>query len=119
MLSQAADRQMPRVRPSKERQVVRMFRRLPPLLRAASIVGLLLPLASIVLLGRGLVIAILPSFPGWPVDASRVLAIAVNLGMLGGACSTVVNAYSARFRRLDRGRFPLESWQSQVRAIAR
>ena len=95
---------------------MRIFRRLPPLLRVASILGLLFPLASIAVL-LGLVSTILPSFPQWPVDAFRVLVIGLTLGMLGGACSFAVNVYSTRFRRSDRGPFPLASWQSQVRAI--
>jgi drug/metabolite transporter (DMT)-like permease len=95
---------------------MRNFRRLPPVLRVASILGLLFALASLVLF-LGLLITILPSFPRWPVDAFRGLLIALNLGMLGGACSFAVNAYSIRFRRSDRESFPLDSWQSQVRAI--
>jgi hypothetical protein len=95
---------------------MRYFRRLPPLLRVASILGLLFPLASIVVL-LGLVSTILPSFPQLPGDAFRVLTIGLNLVLLGGACTVAVNTYNTRFRRSDRGPFPLDSWQSQVRAI--
>jgi hypothetical protein len=95
---------------------MRYFRRLPPLLRVASLLGLLFPLASLVLL-IPLLVTSLPSFPNSPPDFGRRGIIALNLGMLGGACSIAVNAYSTRFRRPDRGPFPLNSWQSQVRAI--
>jgi hypothetical protein len=107
--------------PSKERQTVlpyvHNFRRLPPLLRGTSILGLLFPLGSLALLGPMLVTT-LPYFPRLPADFDRVLGIALNLGLLGWACSAVVNTYSVRFRQSDRGPFPLSSWQSQVRALA-
>jgi hypothetical protein len=96
---------------------MRYFRRLPPLLRVASLLGLLFPLASLVLL-IPLLVTSLPSFPNSPPDFGRRGIIALNLGMLGGAFSVAVNAYSTRFRQPDRGPFPLSSWQSQVRAIA-
>jgi len=96
---------------------MRYFRRLPPLLRVASLLGLLFPLASMVLL-VALIIMSLPTFPQLPVDFFRVLVIGANLGMLSGACAFAISAYSTRFRRPDRGPFLLDSWQSQVRAIA-
>src|SRR5258706_2791119 len=105
-----------RIDPGKERPAMRYFRRLPPLLRVASILGFLFPLASIVVL-LGLVSTILPSFPQLPGDAFRVLTIGMNLVLLGGACTVAVNTYNTRFRRPDRGPFPLASWQSQVLAI--
>ncbi len=46
-----------------------------------------------------------------------MFVVAVNLVWLGSACSIVVNGYSTRFRRADRGPFPFDSWQSQVRAV--
>ena len=92
------------------------FRRLPPVLRVASLLRPLFPL--------GLFVAFLymVSAGAWPsahvgVDASRVAVIAVNLGVLGLGCSAVVHIYNSRFRQLDRATFPLESWQSQVRNI--
>jgi hypothetical protein len=94
---------------------MRYFRRLPPLLRVASILGLLFPLASIALLLSVLVMSLL-SYTQEPLDFGRLL-IASNLGMLGGACSFAVTTYSARFRRPDWGPVPLGSLQSQVRAI--
>src|SRR5258708_14397815 len=96
---------------------MRYFRRLPPLLRGASILGLLSPLASLALL-IPLLVTSLPSFPRTPPDFGRRGIMALNLVLLGGAYSTVVNTYSTRFRQPDRGPFPLSSWQSQVRAIA-
>src|SRR5258708_13514546 len=95
---------------------MRYFRRLPPLLRVASMLGLLFPLASLALLVPMLVTS-LPSFPLTPPDFGRRGIIALNLGMLSGACSVAVNTYSKRFRCPDRGPFPLSSGQSQVRAI--
>jgi hypothetical protein len=95
---------------------VRYFRRLPPLLRVASLLGLLFPLASLALL-IPLLVTSLPSFPLTPPDFGRRGISALNLGLLGGACSVAVNTYSTRFRRPDRGPFLLSSWQSQVRTI--
>src|SRR5262249_202650 len=48
----------------------------------------------------------------------RLYVIAANLGAVGAACFFAVTTYSRRFRRPDRGPFPLDSWQSQVRVIA-
>ena len=95
---------------------MRYFRRLPPLLRVASILGLLFPLASLALLVP-LLVTSLPSFPRTPPDFGRRGISALNLVLLGGACTVAVNTYSTRFRQLDRGPFPLSSWQSQVWAI--
>ena len=95
---------------------MRYFRRLPPLLRVASILGLLFALASIVGFVE-VIIAVLSSIPRSPVDPSRMLVIALNLGMLGLACNVAVNSYSMRFRQPDKRPFPLDSWQSQVRTI--
>jgi hypothetical protein len=83
--------------------------RLPPLLRVVSIVGLLLPLASLILL-------MLDFLSRLPSDSefNRLLAIALNLTMLGVASSFAVGTYSKRFRRPDGGPVPLDSWQSQL-----
>src|SRR5258706_3283063 len=97
--------------------VMRYFRRLPPLLRVASILAVLFPLASMALL-VALIILSLPTFPQLPVAFFRVLVIGANLGMLGGACVFATSAYSTRFRQPNRGPFLLDSWQSQVQAIA-
>jgi hypothetical protein len=99
---------------------MRYFRRLPPLLRVASIVGLLFvltDLALLILLINSFVMDLLSSSPHASRGVSRVGAIALNLSLLSLACSIVVNSYSRRFRQPDRGPFPLGSWQSQVRAI--
>lgn len=105
---------------------MRYFRRLPPLLRVAGILGVLFPFASIVLL-VALIIRSLPAFrhlmslstiPPFPVDFFRMLVIGANLGMLGGACVFAISTYSTRLRRPDRRPFLLDSWQGQVRAIA-
>jgi hypothetical protein len=102
---------------------MRYFRRLPPLLRVASILGLLFPLASLALLVSVLVTS-LPSFLQSPAGFNqssagfdRGVVIALNLGAIGGACSTAVNTYSTRFRQPAQGPFLLSSWQSQARAI--
>jgi hypothetical protein len=74
-----------------------------------SIVGLLLPLASLVLL-------MLDFLSRLPSDSefNRMLAIALNLTMLGVASTFAVGTYSKRFRRPDGGPVPLDSWQSQL-----
>ena len=101
---------------------MRYFRRLPPLLRVASLLGLLFVLASLIVGIAALIVGIeaFTSSPSSapPADSFRLLLIGLNLGMLSGACSFTVNTYSLRFRRPDKGLFPLESWQSQVRAIS-
>ena len=94
------------------------FRHLTPLLRVASVLGLLfscVSLAALVACMGGFFTS--QSFPQWTVKASRVVVIAGNLGMVGGACSFAVYSYTTRFRELDGGPFPLDSWQSQARAI--
>jgi len=91
---------------------MRYFRRLPPLLRVASLLGLLFPLASILLFAELFATSLSSS-----VDSSRVAMIALNLAMLGGACSVAVTTYSTRFRQPDPEPFPLSSWQSQVRTL--
>jgi hypothetical protein len=96
---------------------MRYFRRLSPLLRVASIVGLLFYLAALALLTDSCIM-FLSSFPHAYQDSSPMFIIALNLLWLGSACFFAVNGYSTRFRRSDRGPFPLDSWQSQVRAIA-
>src|SRR5260370_42440786 len=93
-----------------------IFCRLPPLLRVASLFGLRCSLASITLLVSALVRS-LRSLPKSSPDFGREVVIGLNLVMLGGACSFAVNTYSTRFRRPDRGPFPLASWQSQALAI--
>ncbi|HEV8194673.1 MAG TPA: hypothetical protein VGP82_24740 [Ktedonobacterales bacterium] len=104
---------------------MRNFPRLPPLLQVAVILGLLLLFAAAVL---GIFAPIVWVFaliasqssasPPWYLDPIRLFVIALNLGALGVACNFAVNTYSRRFRRPDRGPFPLDSWQSQVRVIA-
>jgi hypothetical protein len=96
---------------------MRYIRRLPPLLRMASLLGLLFPLASLALLVSWLVTG-LRSFSRSPPEPDVGPGLfALNLGLLGGVCSCVVTAYSTRFRRPDGEPFPLGSWQSQLRAI--
>lgn len=98
---------------------MRDFRRLPSLLRVASILGLLLSLASLVLFVAMFVVFITSRQSSLqpPADPMRTDVIALNLGMLAGACIFAVNAYRTRFRQTDRRSFRLDSWQSQLRAI--
>jgi hypothetical protein len=97
---------------------VHKFRRLPPFLRVASLLGLLFPLTSIAVLIASVISSLSSAPPAWSADSSRLLVIGLNLVMLGGACSFAVNSYSVRFGRPDGGPFPLDLWQSQVQAIA-
>lgn len=92
------------------------FRRLPPVLRVASLLRPLLPLGLFV----GL--ALLVTAGTWPhgpavAYALRIAVIALNLGVLGLGCSVIVHVYNSRFRQPGREPFSLESWRSQVRAI--
>jgi hypothetical protein len=65
---------------------MRYFRRLPPILRVASVVGLLFALASLALLIEMAVVMVMsfPSFPPLPADFNRVFLLAVNLGLVSG-----------------------------------
>ena len=91
------------------------FRRLPPVLRLASLLRPLFPLGLFA--GAFLVTAGEWSSAHWGVYADHLAIIAVNLSLLGLGCSLVVRTYIARVRQLGRGPFWLESWQSQVRTI--
>lgn len=92
------------------------FRRLPPVLRAVSLLRPLCPL------GLFVAFAYTASVGTWSsahegLSASRVAVIAINLGVVGLGCSAVVYIYNSRFRQPDRATFPLASWQSQVRTM--
>lgn len=90
------------------RSAVREFRRLPPLVRVASLLGLLLPLAALALLTQALSTNL--STSEWPADFNRVLAIALNLNVLGLDCTLVVTTVRARVR--EQGREPVvqDAW---------
>ncbi|MDE3230851.1 MAG: hypothetical protein KGO05_13310 [Chloroflexota bacterium] len=92
------------------------FRRLPHILRVASLLRPLFPL------GLFAGIAYLVTAGAWShgpeaAYASRVAVFAMNLSVLGLGCAVIVHVYNSRFREPDRQPFPLESWQSQARAI--
>lgn len=92
------------------------FLRLPPVLRVASLLGLLCPLGAFA--GFALAITAGLWFPGsWVARSFSVAVIAVNLGVLGLGCSGVVHIYNSRFRQPGGDSLPLETWQSQVRII--
>ncbi len=95
---------------------MRNFRRLPSLLRVASIVGTLFPLAGIALMANSYVTGQSSSPPAY-WDSGRTGVIALNLVWLSMACTFVAIAYSTGVRQPGLGPFPLGSWQSQVRAI--
>ena len=104
---------------------MRYFDRLPPLLQVAVILGLMLLVAGIAVAGFApivFVFALIASqssaSPPWYLDPIRLFVIALNLVVVAFACFFAVISYSRRFRRPDRGPFPLDSWQSQVRVIA-
>lgn len=102
------------------RTLRRYFWRLPLHLRVLGIVGIiggLLPVASLLWLVP-IVITSWSSPAGLPSPVYRVMALALNLAMLGLACILVVRIYCLRFRQPDDEKtFPLSSWQSQLRAI--
>ena len=92
------------------------FRRLPPVLRVAS---LLRPLGPF---GLFVAFAYMVSAEAWSsahegLYAGRVAVIAINLAVVGLGCNAVVRVYNSRFRQPDRATFPLASWQSQVRTM--
>ncbi|HEX8994884.1 MAG TPA: hypothetical protein VF812_02520 [Ktedonobacterales bacterium] len=99
---------------------MRYYRRLPPLLRVASILGLLFALTALALfvaLFVARIDAILESIPQDRLSDYRWLAIGLNLGLLSGACFTAVNWYVTRFREPPPAPLPLGSRRSQLRAI--
>jgi len=96
------------------------FRRLPLFLRVVGILGLLLALASLVMFSALVVSFITAGEVSRQRLANdpRLLVSALNLSMLSLACSFAVSGYRTRFRQPNRRPFPLDSWQSQARAIA-
>lgn len=93
-------------------------RRLPPLLRAASVVGILfgfVVLVMVVFLSdlQGLFD---PSMP-WE-DVSRLQLTALDCAVLAIDCAIVIFAFRTRFYRPDREPHPLGSWQRQARALS-
>lgn len=99
------------------RSLRRYFWRLPLHLRVLGIVGCLLPVASLIWMVPVLVTD-WSSPAQLPSEGYRVVALGMNLSLLGLACVFVVRIYCLRFRQPDDGKtFPLSSWQSQVRAI--
>lgn len=88
------------------------FRRLPPFLRVVSAIGLLFIIA-------GLMLQLNPHWLPFHAPQADLEVIALNLLILGLACSAVVTAFTRRLRQPDRRRrIPLDSWQSQARAVA-
>ncbi|MGZ3602489.1 MAG: hypothetical protein ACXWQ5_23320 [Ktedonobacterales bacterium] len=96
---------------------MRYFPHMPPILRVATILGVLSLLTALALLQFPLLVK-LPFFPWRSVDASRVESIALNLIVLGLGSTSVLATYNIRFLQPDRRPFPLSSWQSQLRGIA-
>lgn len=92
------------------------FRRLPPVLRVASLLRPLFPL------GLFAAVALMVAAGAWSsgqemVWSSRMEVIAVNLGVLGLGSSLVVHAYNSRLRHLGAEAVPLASWQGQVKTL--
>lgn len=92
------------------------FRRLPPVLRVASLLRLLFPLALMAVFFGSRILHQWTS-PQSSLYISRGAVIAINLGIVGMACTRAVRTYSMRFRQQGSGPFALDTWQSQVRAI--
>ena len=100
---------------------MRHFRRLPPFLRAVSILGLLLPIAALALWIPAMITKIPSMALSVPLalwGSDRILGVVLNLITLSGACTFVISTYSARFRQPDRTPVLLNSWQSQARTLA-
>ena len=89
------------------------FRRLPPVLRVASLLRPLFPLALFALFA--LMVTAESWSPGPEVAyVSRVAVIGINLGVLGLGCSVMVHVYNSRFRQPGKESLLLESWQRQL-----
>lgn len=100
------------------RELVRHFRRLPPVLRVAAIYGLLSILAGLAILLSPLLVWFHSFSPPPFWLSSRVLDICLNLLAIGNASTLVVNAYCLRFRHAAPIPALFNSWSTQVRAIA-
>jgi hypothetical protein len=99
------------------RSLRRYFWRLPLHLRVAGIVGVLLPVASLIWMVP-VTVTDWSSPAQLQSDGYRVVALGLNLSLLGLACVLVLRIYCLRFRQPDDEKtFPLSSWQSQVRAM--
>jgi len=95
---------------------MRHVRRLPPLLRIVRIVGLLF-IPTGIALGITSFVTNRWSAPHAFGDSARVWVIAMDVLWLSMACNFICLAYVTRVGRPGLGPFPLDSWQSQVRAI--
>lgn len=96
---------------------MRDVRRLPPFLRVVSAIGLLFPIAAFMLL-----LLLNPYWSPFHVSQAnfgRTVVIAMNLCILGVACSFTVAVVNTRLRQPGRRwRIPLDAWQGQSRAVA-
>ena len=95
---------------------MRDLRRLPPVLRVASLLRPLFPL------GYAVMFAVPLTTRQWTTSWSalylwRAAIIAGDLGLVGLACILTVRAYTSRSRQQDGGPLALDTWQRQVRAI--
>lgn len=72
--------------------------RLPTFVRVVDVVGIALAAAATVLFIVALAM-MRQLYPSTPADASRLQLIALDLGMLAGACVVVVRGYMRRFRQ--------------------
>ena len=95
---------------------LRNFRQLPPFLRAVSVVGLLLILASLAL-STVLVFHIQPFYPPSAADSSRIQLVSLNLGLVGLIGGMLLTNYNIRMRQLGGIPFPLGTWRSQAIAL--
>jgi hypothetical protein len=92
------------------------FRRLPPLLRTMSAVGILF--GFVVFVAFIFLSALQGLFAlqlSWE-DVSRIQLVAIDCAVLAIDCAIVIYAYNTRFYRPDREPHPLGSWQRQARA---
>jgi hypothetical protein len=94
------------------------FRHLPPLLRGASLLGVLLALVGIALFLKILIAIFLSAAdPHRSADNTLVWMIALTLFPVSQAFDFPSRLYLVHRRRPDRQPFPLDSWQSQVRTF--
>lgn len=95
------------------------LRQLPPVLRVASLLRPLFPLALFATCAYFVYLATIGRWSSahMGIYASRVAIIAVNLSLLGLGSRLIVRTYLAGARQPSRAPFRLESSQSQVRAI--
>lgn len=99
--------------------LMRYIRQIPPLIKVAGVLAVLLGITALALATRQLIL-LQQSYPGIPADNDRMQALSMGIGQLSVACFISVGLYSARIRRAVPGPLPpgaplpSDSWKLQL-----